>query len=89
VVEFLDTGSADMSCLGPLAGLVRSASNTSGDGGARRSARTRLVLVAAQVRAARGRRARGLGAVGLTRQYLVVNGVLPRTKPATTGWPRR
>jgi arsenite-transporting ATPase len=78
---FLETGSADMSCLGPLAGLVKQREQyKSAVAALADPARTRLVLVArAQASALRevARTHDELGAVGLARQYLVVNGVLP------------
>ncbi|NTV86205.1 MAG: arsenical pump-driving ATPase [Burkholderiaceae bacterium] len=83
---FLDEGKGDASCLGPLAGLekqrtqYKDAVNSLAD-----PARTRLVLVArAQmstlVEAARTHTE--LAAIGLSRQYLVVNGVFPAAEAA-------
>jgi arsenite/tail-anchored protein-transporting ATPase len=83
---FLDEGKGDASCLGPLAGLekqrtqYKDAVNALAD-----PARTRLVLVArAQmstlVEAARTHTE--LAAIGLSRQYLVVNGVFPAAEAA-------
>jgi arsenite-transporting ATPase len=70
-----------MSCLGPLAGLVKQREQyKSAVAALADPARTRLVLVArAQASALRevARTHEELGAVGLARQYLVVNGVLP------------
>ncbi|MEA5097104.1 MAG: arsenical pump-driving ATPase [Burkholderiaceae bacterium] len=78
---FLESGSGDASCLGPLAGLekqreqYKSAVNALADG-----KRTRLVLVA---RAQKGtlreaeRTHQELAEVNLNQQYLVINGVLP------------
>ena len=80
---FLETGKGDASCLGPLAGLekhrrqYKSAVEALAD-----PRRTRLVLVARAQPATLREAARTheeLAAVGLSRQYLVVNGVLPRS----------
>ena len=79
--EFLDTGKGDPSCLGPLSGLEKQravyaqAVAALGD-----PERTRLVLVARaqQSTLAEASRTYGeLAAIGMSRQYLVVNGVLP------------
>ncbi len=78
---FLEAGKGDASCLGPLAGLekqraqYREAVEALSD-----PLRTRLVLVARAQRATLREVARTheeLAAIGLTRQYLVINGVLP------------
>ncbi|SFU44913.1 arsenite efflux ATP-binding protein ArsA [Paenacidovorax caeni] len=78
---FLDAGKGDASCLGPLAGLekqrtqYKAAVQALADPG-----RTRLVLVArAQAATLReaNRTHQELAAIGLSQQYLVVNGVLP------------
>ena len=78
---FLDAGKGDASCLGPLAGLekqraqYKAAVQALADPG-----RTRLVLVArAQAATLReaNRTHQELAAVGLSQQYLVINGVLP------------
>ena len=77
---FLEAGKGDASCLGPLAGLekqraqYRAAVEALSD-----PERTRLVLVArAQTGALReaARTREELAAVGLSRQFLVINGVL-------------
>jgi len=83
---FLDEGKGDASCLGPLAGLekqrtqYKAAVDALAD-----AARTRLVLVAraqqATLREA-NRTHEELAAIGLTRQYLVVNGVLAPSEAA-------
>lgn len=79
---FLETGKGDASCLGPLAGLekhrlqYKAAVDALAD-----PQRTRLILVArAQPSTLReaARTHEELAAVGLSRQYLVINGVLPR-----------
>jgi len=78
---FLETGKGDASCLGPLAGLEKqraqynAAIETLAD-----PARTSLVLVARAQRATLQEVARTqqeLAAIGLSRQHLVINGVLP------------
>ena len=78
---FLEAGKGDASCLGPLAGLekqrtqYKAAVQALADPG-----RTRLVLVArAQAATLReaNRTHQELAAIGLSQQYLVVNGVLP------------
>lgn len=78
---FLEAGKGDASCLGPLAGLdkqreqYREAVAALAD-----PQRTRLVLVARAQQATLREVARTheeLAAIGLTQQYLVVNGVLP------------
>jgi arsenite-transporting ATPase len=78
---FLETGKGDASCLGPLAGLEKqrvqyqAAVDALAD-----PARTRLVLVARAQRATLQEVARTqqeLAAIGLSRQHLVINGVLP------------
>ncbi len=84
---FLETGKGGASCLGPLAGLdeqrerYRAAVATLAD-----PDRTRLVLVARAQNAALREVARTheeLAALGLTRQNLVINGVLPAPEAAT------
>jgi len=83
---FLESGKGDASCLGPLAGLekqkvqYRAAVAALAD-----AARTRLVLVARAQRGALRELARThgeLASVGLSRQYLVINGRLPATEAA-------
>ena len=83
---FLEAGQGDTSCLGPLAGLdkqraqYKAAVEALQDG-----ARTRLVLVArgqgATLREA-ARTHEELAAIGLTRQHLVINGLLPESEAA-------
>jgi arsenite-transporting ATPase len=81
---FLDIGKGDASCLGPLAGLekqhaqYKSALEALAD-----PSRTRLVLVARAQQATLREVARTheeLAAIGLSQQYLVINGVLPRSE---------
>jgi len=78
---FLEAGKGDASCLGPLAGLdkqrsqYRDAVEALSD-----PRRTRLVLVARAQQSTLKEVARTheeLAAIGLTQQYLVINGVLP------------
>lgn len=78
---FLEAGKGDASCLGPLAGLdkqreqYREAVAALAD-----PQRTRLVLVARAQQATLREVARTheeLAAIGLSQQYLVINGVLP------------
>lgn len=83
---FLEHGTGDASCLGPLAGLekqrvqYRAAVDALAD-----AARTRLVLVARAQRATLLEVARTQGelaAIGLKQQSLVINGVLPAAQAA-------
>ena len=83
---FLEEGKGDASCLGPLAGLdkqraqYRQAVESLAD-----PARTRLILVArAQESTLRevARTHEELGQIGLSQQFLVINGVLPRAEAA-------
>ena len=78
---FLDEGKGDASCLGPLAGLEkqRSQYKTAVDALANPE-RTRLILVARAQQATLREVARTheeLAAIGLSQQYLVINGILP------------
>jgi arsenite-transporting ATPase len=83
---FLDEGKGDASCLGPLAGLEKQRAQY------RRAVealtdplRTRLILVArAQQSTLRevARTHEELAKIGLSQQYLVINGVLPRGEAA-------
>ncbi len=79
--EFLDNGKGDASCLGPLAGLDKQKAMYAGAVEALSDPeRTRLVLVARANRSALTEIARThdeLAAIGMTRQHVVVNGVLP------------
>jgi arsenite-transporting ATPase len=78
---FLEAGKGDASCLGPLAGLekqrtqYKAAVEALAD-----AARTRLVLVARAQQATLREVARTheeLAAIGLSQQYLAINGILP------------
>ena len=83
---FLEAGKGDASCLGPLAGLekqrsqYKAAVEALADG-----ARTRLVLVARAQQATLREVARThdeLAAIGIDRQFLVINGLLPAGEAA-------
>jgi arsenite-transporting ATPase len=83
---FLEEGKGDASCLGPLAGLekqrarYKEAVDSLAD-----PQRTRLILVArAQDSTLRevARTHEELAKIGLSQQYLVINGVLPRSEAA-------
>ncbi|MGZ8292877.1 MAG: arsenical pump-driving ATPase [Telluria sp.] len=78
---FLDDGKGDASCLGPLAGLEKQRTQYKAALDALADPlRTRMVLVARAQSAALREAARThdeLTAIGLSRQYLVINGVLP------------
>jgi arsenite-transporting ATPase len=79
--DFLNEGKGDASCLGPLAGLEKQRATYAGAVAALAdSRRTRLVLVARAQESALAeitRTHRELAAIGLTRQHLVINAVLP------------
>ncbi|SFK89101.1 arsenical pump-driving ATPase [Methylocapsa palsarum] len=83
---FLDEGKGDASCLGPLAGLEKQrAQYNAAVQSLSDPQRTRLVLVArAQPSALReaARTHTELAAIGLNRQYLVINGLLPAEEAA-------
>jgi len=83
---FLEEGKGDASCLGPLAGLEKQRSQYKAAVDALADPqRTRLVLVARAQQATLREVARTheeLAAIGLTRQYLVINGVLPAEEAA-------
>lgn len=81
---FLEDGKGAASCLGPLAGLTKqrtqykAAVDALSDG-----ARTRLILVARAQLSTLHEAARThdeLAAIGLTRHYLVINGILPEAE---------
>lgn len=78
---FLEAGKGDASCLGPLAGLEKQRAQYKAAVEALADPlRTRLILVArAQLATLRevARTHEELAAIGLSRQYLVINGVLP------------
>ncbi|TFC99191.1 arsenical pump-driving ATPase [Cryobacterium sandaracinum] len=84
--DFLTEGTGDASCLGPLSGLEKQrAVYAEAVAALADPARTRLVLVArAQGGALReaARTQAELAAIGMQRQHLVVNGILP-AGPAT------
>lgn len=83
---FLEEGKGDASCLGPLAGLEKQRAQYKAAVDALADpARTRLVLVARAQRATLREVARTheeLGGIGLSQQYLVINGVLPSEEAA-------
>lgn len=83
---FLEEGKGDASCLGPLAGLEKQrAQYHAAVEALADEKRTRLVLVArAQQSTLRevARTRTELASVGLGRQYLVVNGLLPKAEGA-------
>ncbi len=78
---FLEAGKGDASCLGPLAGLEKQRSQYRAAVEALADAsRTRMVLVARARQSALAEVARTheeLGAIGITHQHLVLNGVFP------------
>ena len=81
---FLEEGKGDASCLGPLAGLEkqREQYKTAVDSLADET-RTRLILVARAQQATLREVARTheeLASIGFQHQYLVINGILPRTE---------
>ena len=88
---FLDEGKGDASCLGPLAGLEKQRAQYKAAVEALADEnRTRLVLVARAQQSTLREVARTqveLAAVGLGRQYLVVNGLLPRPRRRKTRSP--
>jgi arsenite-transporting ATPase len=79
--DFLNEGKGDASCLGPLAGLEKQRAVYAGAVGALAdSSRTRLVLVTRAQESSLAeimRTHRELAAIGLTRQHLIINAVLP------------
>ncbi|TFC93148.1 arsenical pump-driving ATPase [Cryobacterium breve] len=79
--DFLTEGTGDASCLGPLSGLEKQrAVYADAVAALADPARTRLVLVARAQNGALREAARTqaeLSAIGMERQYLVVNGILP------------
>jgi len=83
---FLEEGKGDASCLGPLAGLEKQRTQYKAAVDALADpARTRLVLVArAQASTLReaARTHDELAGIGLSQQYLVINGVLPPAEGA-------
>ncbi len=84
---FLEAGKGDASCLGPLAGLEKQRSQYKAAVEALADPlRTRLILVArAQAATLRevARTHQELAAIGLTQQYLVINGVLAEQDTAS------
>lgn len=84
---FLEEGKGDASCLGPLAGLEKQRDRYHAAVAALADpARSRLILVARAQGATLREAARThdeLAAIGLTQQYLVINGVLPASEGAS------
>ncbi len=84
---FLEAGKGDASCLGPLAGLEKHRSQYSAAVGALADpARTRLVLVTRAQQASLREAARThteLAGIGLSQQYLVINGLFPKSEAGT------
>ncbi|QAU34505.1 arsenical pump-driving ATPase [Janthinobacterium sp. 17J80-10] len=83
---FLEAGKGDASCLGPLAGLEKQRAQYKAAVDALADPRrTRLVLVARAQQSTLREAARTheeLAAIGLSEQYLVINGVLPASEVA-------
>lgn len=83
---FLEEGKGDASCLGPLAGLEKQRTQYKAAVEALSDAqKTRLVLVARAQAATLNEAARThgeLAAIGLSQQYLVINGVFPESETA-------
>jgi arsenite-transporting ATPase len=81
---FLEEGKGDASCLGPLAGLEKQREQYKAAVDALADAtRTRLILVARAQQATLREVARTheeLATVGFQHQYLIINGILPRTE---------
>ncbi len=81
---FLEAGKGDASCLGPLAGLEKHRSQYSAAVNALADpALTRLVLVTRAQQASLREAARThteLAAIGLSQQYLVINGLFPKNE---------
>ena len=81
---FLEEGKGDASCLGPLAGLEKQRSQYKSAVDALADPnRSRLILVARAQQATLREVARTheeLNAIGLSQQYLVVNGILPEAE---------
>lgn len=85
--EFLKTGKGDASCLGPLAGLDKQKSTYAAAVAALADPqRTRLILVTRPTRSALREidRTHGeLAALGMSRQYVVVNAAMPKPADGT------
>lgn len=79
--SFLEAGKGDASCLGPLAGLEKQRAQYKAAVAALADPRrTRLILVARPQKATLAEVARTheeLAGIGLSEQYLVINGILP------------
>ncbi|MBP9906746.1 MAG: arsenical pump-driving ATPase [Rhodoferax sp.] len=83
---FLEDGKGDASCLGPLAGLEKQRTQYKAAVDALADAqKTRLILVARAQAASlneAGRTHDELASLGLSRQYLVINGAFPESEAA-------
>lgn len=79
---FLEAGKGDASCLGPLAGLEKQKNQYKAAVDALKDpSKTRLVLVARAQTSTLREAARTYGElkdIGITQQYLIINGVLPK-----------
>lgn len=84
--SFLDAGKGDASCLGPLAGMDKQrAQYKTAVAALADPRRTRLILVARPQTATLAEVARTheeLAGIGLSKQYLVINGILPDAEGA-------
>jgi arsenite/tail-anchored protein-transporting ATPase len=84
---FLESGKGDASCLGPLAGLEKQRERYGAAVAALADPeRTRLILVARPQQGSLREVARThaeLATIGLRRQHLVINGILPAAEAAT------
>jgi len=82
--SFIEEGKGDASCLGPLAGLVKQREQYKAAVDALADPlRTRLILVSRAQNATLLEVARTyseLAAIGITQQYLVINGLLPQSE---------
>ena len=89
--DFLDDGKGDASCLGPMSGLEKQRSIYADAVAALADPRrTRLVLVSRAQQAPLAEIARThteLADIGLTRQHVVINGVLPAPTGGGRRWP--
>lgn len=89
---FLEKGQGDASCLGPLAGLEKQKERYKAAVEALASPdATRLILVARAQKGSLNEVARThdeLATIGLKRQYLVVNGLMPAAEAQTDGLAR-
>ena len=83
---FLEAGTGDASCLGPLAGLEKQRARYAAAVERSPTRRTRLILVARprdSALAEAARTSRELAAIGIRNQQLAINGVMPDEPRAT------